>query len=112
MVHVRDVSGEFERRDAAVLGVTAQDPELLDRFLDAHEFPYTIVNDADRKVIRDYGIAYDTRDYDPASTRGFVANPTDMIVDADGVVRYLYIGENASDFPPDEEIFRALDVIG
>lgn len=110
-MHVRDIYEEFERRDTAILGVSAELQEVLGKYLKAHELPFTIVNDADREVIQRYDIFYDSRDIKPDSKRGLIAKPTNMILDPEGVVRYLYIGENQEDFPSDQEMFEVLDRI-
>ncbi|MBN1289320.1 MAG: redoxin domain-containing protein [Actinobacteria bacterium] len=109
MVHVRDIIEEFARRKTVVLGVSAEPRETLEKYLRAHELPFTIINDVDREIIRKYDIFYDARDINPDSKRGLIARPTNMILDPDGIVRYLYIGEDEQDFPPDQEMFDAIE---
>ena len=106
MGHVRDVIGEFESRNTKVLGVTAQDSEELRKYLEFHEFPFLIINDEDRSVIKAYGIDQETE-----GQFGTIAQPTNMILDAEGMVRYFYIGEGAADFPEDEDMYEMLDKI-
>ncbi len=89
-----------------MLGVTAQDSEELRKYLEFHEFPFTIINDEDRSVIKAYGIDQETE-----GKFGTIARPTNMIVDPEGIVRYIYIGDGPSDFPEDEEMYEVLDKI-
>ncbi|MBN2168724.1 MAG: redoxin domain-containing protein [Actinobacteria bacterium] len=111
MVHVREIIDEFIKRKTVVLGVSAEPREMLEKYLKAHELPFTVINDVDRKVIRGYDIFYDARDIKPDSKRGLIARPTNMILDPDGIIRYLYIGENEEDFPEDKDMFEVLERI-
>jgi peroxiredoxin len=104
MVHVREIFVEYEKRDTAVLCVTAQDPEELRKFLKYHEFPYAIANDIDREVTKAYCIGKDI-----GPPRGFVPQPTHIVLDPEGSIHYTYIGERYNDFPEDSDIFGALD---
>lgn len=106
MVHVRGHIDEFEKRDCRVLGITAEDPELIFKYLKYHEFPFTVLNDGERRVIRSYGIAQETR-----GSFGTIAWPANMLLDGGGIIRYLFIGQQSSDFPPDELLYEEIDRI-
>jgi len=103
---VRGIMEELETWDTRVLGVAAQDREELRKFLQFHELPFTILNDEDRKIVKAYGIEVDL-----GPPRGVVPNPTDIILDSEGVIRYIYIGDSPDDFPRDEELYGILDSI-
>lgn len=107
MVHVRDVYGGFEGHGAPVLMVAAaQDPEELKKFLEFHGLPYAVLSDAARKTQEDYGIG---RDIGPP--RGVVPNPTVIVLDPRGVIRYLHIGESSDDFPDSRDVWAAVDAL-
>lgn len=62
---------------------------------------YQILSDSDRKVIQSYGIL------NPKENGG-IAHPTIIIVDKAGVIRYLYVGKDPQDRPPDETVIEEI----
>ena len=58
---------------------------------------FQILSDADRKVITSYGILN-------AAENGGIAHPTILILDREGKIRFLHVGKDALDRPPDETI--------
>ncbi len=60
---------------------------------------FNILSDADKKTINAYGILN-------AQEHGGIAKPSIFIVDKDGRIRYLYVGKDAGDRPPDETILE------
>ena len=95
---------EFEKRDTKILGVTSQDGEELRKYLTFHDTPGMILNDTDRSVMRLYGLEDDV-----GPPRGVIYNPADIIIDAEGIMRFVYVWEDSSDAPSDGELFDVLD---
>jgi peroxiredoxin len=62
---------------------------------------YQILSDSDRKVIQSYGILN-------PNENGGIAHPSIFIVDKSGVIRYLYVGKNPQDRPPDETLIEEI----
>jgi peroxiredoxin len=62
---------------------------------------FQILSDADKKTIAAYGIVN-------AAERDGIAHPSVFIVDKEGKIRYLHVGKDASDRPPDETILEEL----
>ena len=60
---------------------------------------FEILSDADRKVITSYGVL------NPAE-HGGIAHPAILIVDRDGKIKYLHVGKDPMDRPPDEKIIE------
>lgn len=60
---------------------------------------YEILSDADRKVITSYGIL------NPAE-HGGIAHPSVFILDKTGHIKYLYVGKDPTDRPPDETLIE------
>lgn len=58
---------------------------------------FQILSDSEKKTIAEYGIV------NPAE-HGGIAHPSVFIVDKEGRIRYMYVGKDASDRPPDETI--------
>lgn len=62
---------------------------------------FEILSDADRKVITSYGIL------NPAE-HGGIAHPAIFIVDREGKIRFLHVGKDPMDRPPDETVIEEL----
>ena len=58
---------------------------------------FQILSDSEKKTIAEYGIV------NPAE-HGGIAHPSVFIVDKEGRIRYMYVGKDAQDRPPDETI--------
>jgi peroxiredoxin len=104
MGHVRDIVEGFEERNVKLLGVITDEPELLRKYLTFHETPLQVLNDVAKEVIAAYGLLDDT-----GPPRGIISRPAYLVLDGSGVIRFLYLSEESSDFPEDAEIFAALD---
>ena len=60
---------------------------------------FEILSDSDRKTIKSYGIL------NPDEHDG-IAKPTILIIDKEGRIRYMYVGKDPSDRPPDDKILE------
>lgn len=65
---------------------------------------YQILSDTDRKVITSYGILN-------KAERDGIAHPSVFIVDKEGRIKYIYVGANPTDRPPDETIVEEVKKI-
>jgi peroxiredoxin len=58
---------------------------------------FQILSDVEKKTITEYGIVN-------AAEHGGIAHPSIFILDKEGRIRYMHVGKDASDRPPDETI--------
>lgn len=58
---------------------------------------FQILSDVDKKTIIEYGILN-------AAEHGGIAHPSIFILDTQGRIRYMHVGKDAQDRPPDETI--------
>ena len=65
---------------------------------------FQILSDAEKKTIISYGILN-------AGEHGGIAHPSIFIVDKEGRIRYLYVGKDPSDRPPDDKILEEVKKI-
>ena len=65
---------------------------------------FQILSDIEKKVIISYGILN-------AAEHGGIAHPSTFIVDKEGVIRFLYVGKDATDRPSDESILEEIKKI-
>ena len=62
---------------------------------------FQILSDADKKTITEYGIVN-------AAEHGGIAHPSIFVLDKQGRIRYMHVGKDAQDRPPDETILEEL----
>lgn len=106
MGHIRDIHGEFEKRGTRVVTILAEKQERIHEFLETNEYPYPVLSDAKRKVVKEYGV-YVRANVDSIN----IARPANFVLDADGTILFQYMGNIQFDFPKDEDIFATLDSI-
>jgi peroxiredoxin Q/BCP len=53
---IRDAWGEFQRKGAVVLGVSADDVDSHRKFKEKHHLPFTLLADPDRELIGAYDV--------------------------------------------------------
>ena len=58
---------------------------------------FQILSDAEKKTITEYGIVN-------AAEHGGIAHPSIFVLDKEGRIRYMHVGKDAQDRPPDETI--------
>ena len=104
MSHILSNYDEYERRGAGVVGILAQDPEKVKQYLKEHSYPFPLLVDEDRTVVKDYGVHVKVN-FESVN----IARPSNFILDGEGVIKYIYIGSQQRDFPPDEDIYAVLD---
>ena len=75
-----DDLARFEDLDAVVLAISAQDVDSHEKFADHHGFAFPLLADVDKSVAAAYGVL---------GPLGFVRRSI-VIVDTDGIVRYVH----------------------
>lgn len=118
---------ELEQLEVQVLVVTFERPQLAANYVRATGWPWPVVTDEQRKLYHAYGMEKGAIwqlygwpawwAYFKLFAKGrWLKRPTgdvhqlggDVIVDAEGIVRYLHVGRGPADRPPVEEL---LDVV-
>ena len=62
---------------------------------------FQILSDAEKKTITEYGIVN-------AAEHDGIAHPSIFVLDKEGKIRYLHVGKDPQDRPPDETILEEL----
>jgi methyl-accepting chemotaxis protein len=104
MGHIREIYSEFEKRGAGAAIIMAESLPRMQEFLKQHTYPFPVLSDVRREVVKKYGV-YVRVNFESVN----ISRPAEFVIDTDKTVRYIYIGRIQTDFPPDEEIFTALD---
>ena len=103
MGHILGNFGEYEKRGAGVVGILAQDPEKVKQYLKNHSYPFPLLVDEDRTVVKDFGVHVKVN-FESVN----IARPSNFILDIEGTIRFMFIGSNQRDFPEDDQIYSVL----
>ncbi|MBI4858891.1 MAG: redoxin domain-containing protein, partial [Candidatus Riflebacteria bacterium] len=98
---------EFERRSATVLTIAAQRRGGLfspESYWKKHPHSFPILLDEDRAVSKTFGV-YQRIGWDAYD----IARPASIVVDAAGIIRFLYVSDGQTDRPPMRDLLEALD---
>ncbi len=80
----RDVTPEFEKLDAVILGVSPDPVKSHKKFSDKYELPFTLLADEDKKIVEKYGVWKEKsmygRKYMGVERTTFVIDPKGKIV--------------------------------
>lgn len=79
MCQYRDAFAEFEGVEAVLLGISPQDVDSHDRWIQAEQFPFPLLADTDRTVIE----AYDVKGFGPIPVKR-----STFVIDREGVIRH------------------------
>jgi peroxiredoxin len=104
MGHIRDIYEEFEKRGARVAVIMAESLARMQEFLKKHQYPFPLLSDVRREVVKAYGV-YVRVNFESVN----ISRPAELIIDKDKTIRYIYVGRIQTDFPSDDEIFAVLD---
>lgn len=93
---------ELEELGAEVVAVSTDDPANVRKLAEANSLRYTILTDPGGEVIERYGIR------NRQHTDGVLPDPTALVIDGEGRVRYRRIDEDYTVRPPTEELVEAV----
>lgn len=88
-------------RSARILGISADSPFSHAAYAKAHGFPFPLLSDIHRQVIRAYGVLDEARN---------VAWRSTFVIDKDGALRWGQAGDRHM-VRDGAEILRVLDVV-
>jgi len=98
MCSYRDHFDDFSGVDATVLGISPQDVDSHERWIEARHLPFPLLADPDRKVIDAYGVG--------APLLG--VRRSVFLVDSEGIVRYKHVALVGVTFRRSADLARAL----
>ncbi|MCS7020598.1 MAG: peroxiredoxin [Gemmataceae bacterium] len=86
----RDIIAEFPK-DVVILGASADDPELQQKFIDTHMLPYALLCDTNLELIRQLGIL--------SAPTARTPKRITFVVDKDGKIARIYDKVNVNTHP-------------
>ena len=87
---------------AHVVAVSPDDPANVRKLAEANGLEYTLLSDPSGEVIERYGIR------NRQHTSGVLPDPTALVIDRAGRLRYKRIDEDYTVRPPAEELVKAV----
>ncbi|MGH7146040.1 MAG: redoxin family protein [Planctomycetota bacterium] len=103
-IALTNAAQQFADRKTAVVIVYPGKPESVPAFLEATEhldrdfkLPYKIALDVDLAAVRMFDI------------KGSLAKPTSILIDEQGLVRYVYVGQEPADRPSVKTLLSVID---
>ena len=101
MAQLRQQHRGFEKRGARVIVVGPEGPEPFRRYWQKEELPFVGLPDPSHRVLKLFG--------QQVKIFKLGRMPAQVLLDAQGVVRFVHYGHGMSDIPPNEELFALLD---
>ena len=103
MAQLRQDYAEFEKRQAKVVVVGPEDAEAFKQYWVTHQLPFIGLPDPKASVLKLYG--------QEVNLFKLGRMPAQVIVDREGMVRFVHYGHSMSDIPENSELFELLDLI-
>ncbi len=101
MAQLRQEQAEFIKRQAVVIIVGPEDTKVFTQYWEQNRLPFIGLPDPDHKVLDLFGQEVDLFKLGRM--------PAQVILDKQGVARYVHYGHEMSDIPNNDEILMLLD---
>jgi peroxiredoxin len=95
---------EFDRDDCTLFGVSTDLPHALSAYRSQYDLPFALVADTEHRGIEAYDVieSFDRYGVDTVAQRAV------FVIDADGVVTYRWLAENAGQEPDYDAVAAAV----
>lgn len=104
----RDSMDRLTDLHAQVIGISVNDPFSNKAFADKNRLPYPVLSDYKREVVHRYGLEMDNF----AGLQGYtVAKRSIIILDQEGIIRYMWVSDDPAVEPNYTQIEEALKEI-
>ncbi len=99
-MQLQDAKAELAGRNASVAAIVVDDAATNGKLAQRLDVDFPILSDADLATTKAYGIEDVGKD---------IALPATFVIDREGKVRWLYVGDNPRDRPIVSAVLSALD---
>jgi peroxiredoxin Q/BCP len=103
MAQLRQDYQEFLNRDAQLVVIGPENADAFQKYFTRHNLPFTGLPDPTISVLKRYG--------QEINLFKLGRMPAQVIVDKDGVARFVHYGHSMADIPPNEELLSVLDQV-
>lgn len=101
MAQLRRDYQEFEKRNTAVVVVGPEDNEAFSNYFSQNELPFIGLPDPKHSVLKRYG--------QEIKIFKFGRMPAQVLIDKQGVARFVHYGHDMTDIPKNEEMLSLID---
>jgi peroxiredoxin len=101
MAQLRRDHEQFVRRGATILVIGPEDAAAFARYWEENDLPFVGLPDPKHSVLKLFGQEIDLFK--------FGRMPAQVVVDRQGIARYIHYGHGMEDIPANEEILAILD---
>jgi peroxiredoxin len=91
---------QFEEANSEIVAISVEDVAMGQRVTELLDIQYPILSDVEHKVVDQYGVYNLLGDS--------VATPSVFLIDMQGIIRWSYVGQSATDRPSDDTILGQL----
>lgn len=103
MAQLRQNFNYFQEKNTAVLVVGPEDETAFKDYFQKNDLPFTGLPDPDHTVLKLYG--------QQIKLFKFGRMPAQLLIDQQGVVRFVHYGHDMTDIPSTEEMLNLVDSI-
>ena len=103
MAQLRQDLDQFTEREIAVVVVGPEDAKKFANYFSENDLPFTGLPDPKHQVLKKYG--------QEVNLFKLGRMPAQLLVDKEGIVRFVHYGKSMADIPANEEIFELVDEI-
>jgi peroxiredoxin len=101
MAQLRQDYDKFLERQTAVIVVGPEDAKAFARYFGDNDLPFIGLPDPEHRILKLYGQEIKLFKYGRM--------PAQVLVDRDGIARFVHYGHDMSDIPSNEEILELID---
>jgi peroxiredoxin len=101
MAQLRQDYEAFNKRDTVVIAVGPDSKKDFKRFWKQKEIPFIGLSDPDHEVAKKYD--------QEVNIFKFGRVPAQMLIDKNGILRYVHYSRSMSDIPENESILKKID---
>ncbi len=101
MAQLRQDFDQFVAKDTAVLVIGPDDENQFKEYFTKHNLPFIGIPDPKHSVLKLYG--------QQVKIFKFGRMPAQLLIDKEGIVRFVHYGHNMQDIPKTEEMLALID---
>ena len=103
MTQLRQDYSLFRERDTIVVAVGPEEKEPFAQYWEDNQMPFIGIPDPEHRIADLYG--------QQVSMIKLGRMPAQMLIDKQGILRYVYYGNSMKDIPSNEEVIRLIEEI-
>ncbi len=101
MAQLRQDYGEFEKRSTRIIVVGPEDAKSFEKYFKKHDLPFIGIPDPKASVLKLYG--------QEVNLFKLGRMPAQVLIDREGIARFVHYGHSMSDIPENQEILELID---